>query len=436
MTTMTTIKTITCAIALLAGQGFAQEAATQTAEPQQATQAQPKQALADTALPKTWVQGTPITAWQKDVLYVVEGFATWCGPCKRAIPHVEELYHALSNETDVVLFSICVMDKKSVEDVRAVLAKQSVVPTYPMALDTENTILNAWLNPLQVNGVPFVLIVKNGLLEWRGHPVDLTLELIRAVKAGKTPPAPTPTMAPPPQNPYDTALDAKDYAKAESVLRELIEQTTAYQRLKKVNRLPAWLSNKRTKDPVLDPTPRPVRPESPKPDPAIEEKCLAYYRAIRAADKAGDTATAKAKIAEALADPTIPGNWCAMYTYLAVGEAYEAKNYQSVIDQLEVCVNRFPTDPQALGFVQEILSKVEELQDVGDTLHLRVILGMAKYDKRPDSDYAAVCYSIAAKLAEKLGKPEDALKYSEQALEASLNAQRLKALLDGRILQW
>src|SRR6218665_3455120 len=38
-----------------------------------------------------WFKGTPVTELEKGKVYVVEFWATWCGPCKSSIPHVTKL---------------------------------------------------------------------------------------------------------------------------------------------------------------------------------------------------------------------------------------------------------------------------------------------------------------------------------------------------------
>src|SRR5437016_6214034 len=39
-----------------------------------------------------WVQGDPVKEFSKDNVYVVEFWATWCGPCRESIPHLNEVY--------------------------------------------------------------------------------------------------------------------------------------------------------------------------------------------------------------------------------------------------------------------------------------------------------------------------------------------------------
>jgi len=40
---------------------------------------------------KEWIKGQPVTRFEQGKVYVVEFWATWCGPCMRAMPHLSEL---------------------------------------------------------------------------------------------------------------------------------------------------------------------------------------------------------------------------------------------------------------------------------------------------------------------------------------------------------
>lgn len=131
-------------------------------------------------LPEVWLQGEPVKSWEKDHVYIFEFWATWCGPCLAAMPHMEELHQALSNTGRVHIVGVNVSDRKTPDELKKFLASRPKKVTYAIAVDVNNARSSAlWLNPLKVRGIPFVMAVKNGKLIWKGHPVRLKEAMIR-----------------------------------------------------------------------------------------------------------------------------------------------------------------------------------------------------------------------------------------------------------------
>ena len=138
--------------------------------------------LSESGLPKTWLQGTPVSKWEKDKVYVFEFWATWCGPCLAAIPHLESIHKEITRDNvPAQLVGVNIKDRASPKILKNFLARRSTPPTYTIAVDTEKTSETHWLTPLKVVGIPFAVAVKNGKILWKGHPAKLSASHIKAM---------------------------------------------------------------------------------------------------------------------------------------------------------------------------------------------------------------------------------------------------------------
>lgn len=132
-------------------------------------------------VPKIVAQGEAVVKWEKDKLYIFECWASWCGPCRSAMKHMEELWQAVKPEGNYVI-GLNVMDRLTTEEVTKFLETHSTRVTYTNLVERDNVLTQY----LKVNGLPFTFIVRNGKVIWQGHPMKLDLALLRELNEGKT----------------------------------------------------------------------------------------------------------------------------------------------------------------------------------------------------------------------------------------------------------
>jgi len=162
-----------------------------------------------------WVQGQPVKDFEKGKAYIVEFWATWCGPCKVSIPHLNEIHNKYKDKGLVVIGSDCwERDEKLVEPFLKDMGEKM---TYRVSLDDKTTskkgtMAETWMDAAGRNGIPSAFLVNTeGKIAWIGHPMELKDSVIDDVLAGK----------------YDIAKAAADYEenrKTESHKTELSRQ--------------------------------------------------------------------------------------------------------------------------------------------------------------------------------------------------------------------
>lgn len=134
--------------------------------------------LPESGLPSEWIQGDALKKFDKGTVYVFEFWATWCGPCIQAMPHMEELHKGIKDPKKVRIVGICVMDNAPADKITAILKSKGV--TYAIARDGRGgPAATRWLNPLDVRGIPHAIAVKDGKILWQGHPMGLNADMLK-----------------------------------------------------------------------------------------------------------------------------------------------------------------------------------------------------------------------------------------------------------------
>ena len=129
--------------------------------------------------PAKWLKGAPIARFEPGRVYVVEFWATWCGPCKANIPHLTELAHQYKDQVSIAGISIWEStdptDFAYLPKVENFVKEQGDKMDYHVAVDgPHNEVANAWMAAAGEKGIPASFIVgKDGRIAWIGYPADL-----------------------------------------------------------------------------------------------------------------------------------------------------------------------------------------------------------------------------------------------------------------------
>lgn len=128
-----------------------------------------------------WFKGDPITLDDKGT-FIVECWATWCGPCIAAFPHLSEI--AKANEGKITVIGVNVWERKTMDEVKEFVKGQGDKMSYHVAEDGDKIIAEKWLRAAGRNGIPCAFVVSNGKIAWIGHPMGLEQKLLDSIMDG------------------------------------------------------------------------------------------------------------------------------------------------------------------------------------------------------------------------------------------------------------
>ena len=134
---------------------------------------------------EAWLKGSPIPAFEKGQVYVVEFWATWCGPCRASIPHLSEL-QAKYQDKGLRVVGVNVFEKYDVgtqAKVKTFVDGFGPRMNYTVAYDgKDGRMAKAYMTAADQHGIPTAFIVdRQGLVTYIGYPMAMDQALAQVL---------------------------------------------------------------------------------------------------------------------------------------------------------------------------------------------------------------------------------------------------------------
>lgn len=128
---------------------------------------------------KDWIKGTPIQNFEKDKIYVVEFWATWCLPCRASMPRLSETARKYQDKITVLSIDVYEKENTPLAKVKKFVDNMGNRMDFSVGVEENRLMAKNWVDASGFSGIPSTFVVNNGKLDWIGHPKYLDSVLTR-----------------------------------------------------------------------------------------------------------------------------------------------------------------------------------------------------------------------------------------------------------------
>ena len=121
-----------------------------------------------------WLTGGEVKAFEKGKVYMVEFWATWCGPCVVMMPHLGDIQEELGPKGVTVIGFTAKDPGNTAEKVTKFVEKRGDKLGYTIAYADDRETYDAYMKAAGQGGIPCSFVIgKDGKIAFIGHPLFL-----------------------------------------------------------------------------------------------------------------------------------------------------------------------------------------------------------------------------------------------------------------------
>lgn len=121
-----------------------------------------------------WLKGDSVASFTPGNVYVVEFWATWCGPCIASMPHISELQEEYRSKGLTIIGVTSKDPNNSETQVNDFLKNRGNILEYTVAWCEDRATDAAYMKAAGQNGIPCSYVIdRKGNIAFIGHPLIL-----------------------------------------------------------------------------------------------------------------------------------------------------------------------------------------------------------------------------------------------------------------------